>query len=82
MKYQFQIRLCAFWAFMILIILHSNISLHAADAKKLSGSIPKMVIPESIHDFGVVPEGEIVEYNFIIRNEGNAELELKRVKPG
>lgn len=42
---------------------------------------PKMVIPETVADLGEVARGEKVSRDFIIRNEGNATLEIKEVRP-
>jgi len=42
---------------------------------------PKMVIAESIKDFGSVPKGDPISYDFAIRNEGKADLVIDSVKP-
>lgn len=43
---------------------------------------PKLVIPVAEKDFGVVATGTDLTYAFILRNEGNAPLEIKEVIPG
>ena len=40
-----------------------------------------MVIPEKIKDTGTIAQGEVVEVNFEIRNEGTEPLEIKAVRP-
>jgi hypothetical protein len=47
-----------------------------ADAGK-----PKAVAAEPIKDMGVVPKGEKVTHDFLIRNDGNAPLEITEVRP-
>lgn len=41
---------------------------------------PKAVAVEPIKDFGVVPKGEKVVHDFLIRNDGNAPLEVTEVR--
>ncbi len=43
---------------------------------------PKMSIKERAFNFGDVKEGDIIEHTFTVVNEGDAELEIKAVKPG
>jgi len=47
-----------------------------ADAGK-----PKAVAPEPIKDVGVASKGDKITYDFVIRNEGNAPLEISEVRP-
>ena len=42
---------------------------------------PNMVVPEKIKDVGTVAQGEIVEVDFKILNEGSETLEVKAVRP-
>ncbi len=42
---------------------------------------PKMNIPERVKDFGVVPQGKVLEANFQVVNEGSEVLEIKAVRP-
>ncbi len=41
---------------------------------------PKLVFPETQHDFGTVKEGQILEYTFRFKNSGNADLIIKDIK--
>ncbi len=43
---------------------------------------PDIVIPKMKHDFGDVFEREKYEYSFVVRNRGEAELQIENVKPG
>ena len=41
---------------------------------------PKAVVAEPIKDMGVVPKGDKISYDFVIRNEGQAPLEIADVR--
>ena len=41
---------------------------------------PKIVVPESEHNFGNITEGEVVSHNFVVYNRGNDTLTISRVK--
>ena len=43
---------------------------------------PKMVLEETVFDFGEVLEGKGVGHVFKVRNKGDKPLEIKGVKPG
>lgn len=43
---------------------------------------PKLVIESFTHDFGEVKSGAPLEYTFIIKNQGKADLLIKSVAPG
>ncbi len=43
---------------------------------------PKAVVAQATFDAGVVAKGEQVVYDFVIKNEGQATLEIQRVEPG
>jgi hypothetical protein len=42
---------------------------------------PKLVIPEKIVDFGVVPKGDVIEAKIRLVNEGDVPLKIKTVRP-
>lgn len=44
--------------------------------------VPKMVLKERVFDFKEVKEGEVLEHTFIVLNQGEETLEIKKVKPG
>ena len=41
---------------------------------------PKAVVPASVYDFGDVQRGDVVSHTFEIKNEGDATLEITRVR--
>ena len=43
---------------------------------------PKMVVPESVHDFGTVPKGPDLFWEYEVRNEGTDFLDLQLVRVG
>jgi hypothetical protein len=49
---------------------------------KLTASLkaPKIVFKEDVHDFGKVPRGPELQYNFRFTNKGNAPLVIERVQ--
>jgi len=53
---------------------------YSAHAQKAQG--PKMVLKERVFDFKEVKEGEVIEHTFIVLNQGEETLEIKKVKPG
>ena len=42
---------------------------------------PKIVIPKTEHNFGEIKKGANATYTFTFKNEGKADLEIKRVAP-
>lgn len=53
-----------------------------AAASTAASPHPKLVIPEATKDFGSVATGTELNHSFILRNEGNAALEIKQAVPG
>lgn len=49
---------------------------------KLTASLkaPKIVFKEDVHDFGKVPRGPELQYNFKFTNKGNSTLNIERVQ--
>jgi hypothetical protein len=50
-------------------------------AQEAAEGSPKLVVPERILDFGTVAQGEEIQADFTLRNEGSAELQIKTVRP-
>lgn len=50
-------------------------------AAQEEAAAPKMVIREKVVDAGTVPQGEVVDVEFVIANEGTAPLEVTSVRP-
>ncbi|HMV46913.1 MAG TPA: DUF1573 domain-containing protein [Blastocatellia bacterium] len=42
---------------------------------------PKIAIPKTEHNFGEIKKGANATYTFTFKNEGKADLEIKRVAP-
>ncbi len=42
---------------------------------------PKAVLVESVFEFDILPEGEQITHEFVIRNEGDAPLNIINVLP-
>lgn len=53
----------------------------ALTQQKQNGASPKIVTQSFTHDFGEVKAGEPLNYSFIIKNGGNADLQIKNVAP-
>jgi len=51
-----------------------------APAQAQAGA-PKIVIKETEHNFGEVKKAANPSYTFVFKNEGKADLEIKRVAP-
>jgi uncharacterized protein DUF1573 len=51
-----------------------------SDAK--SQKAPRLTIVEPVKDYGVVPKGDKLEWAFVVKNTGDADLEIIAAKPG
>ena len=60
--------------FSVLFVVFTN--------SKLTASLrsPKIVFKEDVHDFGHVPRGPELQYNFKFTNKGSAVLNIERVQ--
>jgi hypothetical protein len=52
-----------------------------AVAQETDGAAPKLVVEEKLIDAGTVPQGEVIDAEFTLSNEGAASLEVKSVRP-
>src|SRR3990167_7843048 len=43
------------------------------------GKIPRLTVPESLHSFGQIYRGEKVRHRFLLKNAGEAALEIRKV---
>ncbi len=41
---------------------------------------PKIFAPETNHHFGDIQEGKLIKYNFVIKNKGDADLKIVKVR--
>jgi len=65
---------------MTAVLALCTVLLAAAVALADAGK-PKAVAPEPIKDAGVVSKADKITHDFVIRNEGNAPLEITEVRP-
>ncbi|MBI3654250.1 MAG: DUF1573 domain-containing protein [Acidobacteria bacterium] len=69
-----------------LIVLFSMVLAGAvattAQEKSVSSGEPKLAIDSFTHDFGEVKSGTPLEFTFIVKNQGKADLLIKSVAPG
>jgi hypothetical protein len=61
-------------AVLVVVLVAGGLTAVAADG-------PMLVIPEKLKDMGTVAQGEILEVNFELVNEGDQTLEIKAVRP-
>ncbi len=54
----------------------------AAKAKKVEAvKAPRLTVVEPVKDFGTVAKGDKLDWNFIVKNTGNADLEIIAARP-
>ncbi len=53
----------------------------AAGAALAQTAVPKLVIAATEHNVGEVKRGAEAKYTFVVKNEGNADLEIRNVAP-
>src|SRR5690349_8556368 len=56
-------------------------ALFVAAATLLAAGKPKAVVVEPIKDAGTVSKGDKISHDFLIKNEGDADLEILNVQP-
>ncbi|MBN1633114.1 MAG: DUF1573 domain-containing protein [Ignavibacteria bacterium] len=57
---------------MVFAINNSNVSAYQKG--------PKIIFKETVHDFGKVPQGPSLQYNFKFTNKGNSTLRIERIQ--
>jgi hypothetical protein len=65
----------------ILMLVALTLALGGLAADQVDAAAPRAVVPESIKDFGTVQRGDRLAHRFVIRNDGDAILEITEVKP-
>ena len=65
---------------ILTLLLIASLPVARAGAVRRARSAPRVVVPFTSFDFGDVYTGEIVSQIFVIRNEGDAELQIKEFK--
>ena len=69
-------RMVFFFGVMILLTL-GLIFVYEAQAEE-----PKVLIPETTWDFGLIPAGNVVSHYYLIKNVGGDTLKIESVRPG
>ncbi|NCC51756.1 MAG: DUF1573 domain-containing protein [Spartobacteria bacterium] len=65
-----------------LIVLGTLVGAYAVGAQEVTqGFAPKIVCEEAVYNFGEADDSASIEHTFILKNEGNAVLEITRVRP-
>jgi hypothetical protein len=54
----------------------------AATAATAEEKAPRLTIVEPVKDYGTVPKGEKLDWAFVVKNTGNADLQIIAAKPG
>jgi hypothetical protein len=54
----------------------------AVAESKETEKAPRLTIVDPVKDFGVVPKGDKLDWSFIIKNTGNADLQIIAARPG
>ncbi|HHS50871.1 MAG TPA: DUF1573 domain-containing protein [candidate division Zixibacteria bacterium] len=65
---------------LLVIGLCIGLSAIAQDQEIQAGPHPKIVFPEQSFDFGYAPEGFFLIHPFVVRNEGDGDLIIERVR--
>jgi hypothetical protein len=68
--------------FLSLFLVLTFAAVSMAQEKPAQNGEPKLVIESFTHDFGEVKSGAPLEYSFVIKNQGKADLLIKSVAPG
>ncbi len=63
---------------VFLMFVMAPLSAHSQDHE----TVPRLALDEEEFDFGKVREGSRVTHEFVLRNQGNAVLEIKKIQPG
>jgi hypothetical protein len=66
---------------LLLLPVVAMLALPVSTLAQDNAGSPKLVIPEKIIDFGVVPKGEMIVAKIKLVNEGDAALKVKTVRP-
>ena len=67
--------------FTLLTITVMVVTLAATAAAVNAADGPKLVVPEKIKNMGKVAQGEVLDIDFAVVNEGDETLEIKAVRP-
>jgi hypothetical protein len=72
---------CRYLIFLLALVLGFATAVWGQESPAQNGQ-PKLVIEAFAHDFGEVKPGAPLQFSFIIKNQGKADLLIKSVAPG
>lgn len=75
MKWKFFLQIAAI---LTVVLLHLAVSGAGDEPVK----VPVAVVPESGYSFAPVVDGTQIAHDFIMKNEGTAELKIEKIKTG
>jgi archaellum component FlaG (FlaF/FlaG flagellin family) len=67
---------------LLIVWLCGCLTVSAALAQTAASKAPKLVIASTEHNIGEVTRGAEAKYTFVVKNEGNDDLEIRNVAPG
>lgn len=71
-----------FWAGITHALQAADDNATSSSPAAASQAAPSISIPENVYDFGEVMEGGEAFHDFIVKNTGEAPLQIKRVRSG
>jgi hypothetical protein len=66
------------YAMLVLFLLY----LTGSFVEQAQAEGPKLLIPQTIFDFGNVPPQSIISHYYLVKNVGDDTLKIQEVKPG
>lgn len=64
------------WLFLLLLLAVPML----AAAETQTSAVPVAVVPETVYEFPGIPDGQYVVHDFIVQNQGDAVLNVLKVK--
>jgi hypothetical protein len=56
-------------------------SAESLEPQATTGGTPKVVLPETTHDFGAIAEDQDYVHEFVVKNEGTGTLRIREIVP-
>ncbi len=63
--------------FILFLLCLAGSFIHQAQAGE-----PKLLVPETVFDFGYAPPSNVISHHYLIKNVGTDTLKIERVRPG
>src|SRR5688572_12637106 len=67
--------------FALVLAIAAPFAIAQEKAASTEKAAPRLTLVEPLKDFGTVPKGEKITYNFEVKNTGTADLEIIAAKP-